>query len=219
MKITWIGHSCFKIESQSNNGEIASILMDPYEDNSVPGLKPLREAAGKVICSHNHFDHNAAALIEKADCDLSIFSIEQIETYHDDNEGRDRGTNLITVIEADGTKVAHMGDIGCQLTAEQVSELRDLDCIMIPVGGTYTVDAEGAARIVKAIAPRTIIPMHYRSDELHFGFDNIDVVTTFAEDMSALGYNISVTGANSIEVKKTNSKTIYIFEPRDLIAD
>jgi hypothetical protein len=59
MKITWIGHACFKIES---NGY--TLIIDPYEDGYVPGLKPLRETADMVLCSHEHGDHNAKDLIE-----------------------------------------------------------------------------------------------------------------------------------------------------------
>ena len=58
MNITWIGHSCFKIES---DGYI--VITDPYEDGYVPGLKPLRESADMVLCSHEHGDHNARSLV------------------------------------------------------------------------------------------------------------------------------------------------------------
>ena len=54
MKITWIGHSCFKVEEAGYR-----IVFDPYDDGYVPGLGPVRETAEEVLCSHEHGDHNA----------------------------------------------------------------------------------------------------------------------------------------------------------------
>ena len=58
MKLTWLGHSCFKMES---NGY--TVILDPYEDDYVPGLAPVRETADAVFCSHEHKDHNARAVV------------------------------------------------------------------------------------------------------------------------------------------------------------
>lgn len=52
MKLTWLGHSCFIIESQGYR-----IVLDPYQDGSVPGLAPVRAEADLVLCSHGHSDH------------------------------------------------------------------------------------------------------------------------------------------------------------------
>ena len=49
MKITYLGHSCFKITSEGY-----AIILDPYQDKSVPGYRPLREQADQVLCSHEH---------------------------------------------------------------------------------------------------------------------------------------------------------------------
>ena len=90
MKITWIGHACFKIESDGY-----SIVLDPYADGSVPGFTPVREKANMVLCSHGHGDHNAADCVELTNGGENPFTITRIETYHDSQMGKQRGMNTI----------------------------------------------------------------------------------------------------------------------------
>lgn len=88
-----------------------------------------------------------------------------------------RGTNTIHII-SDGTyRLAHLGDLGCQLEEEQLQKLENLDVILIPVGGYYTIDGDQAARLIQRLHPSIVIPMHYRSDT--FGFDVISTVEPF----------------------------------------
>ena len=58
MKITWLSHSYFTIESQGYR-----IVLDPYRDGSVPGLSPVRVEAGQVLRSHGHGGQCEGALI------------------------------------------------------------------------------------------------------------------------------------------------------------
>ena len=143
--ITWHGHSCFSVSADSY-----SIVLDPYAPDSVPGLPPLSLSAGKQG---------------------SPFTVTVIHTFHDDQNGSLRGENRIHILEADGLRIAHLGDLGCTLEPGQMELLKDLDAIMIPVGGYYTIDASQARALVEAVKPRVVIPMHYRSDT--FGYDVI----------------------------------------------
>ena len=105
------------------------------------------------------------------------FSITKIDTWHDPEQGALRGPNRIHILESDGLKIAHMGDIGCPLIREQKDLLKHLDAILIPVGGYYTIDAAQAKTVVDDLAPRIVIPMHYRSD--HFGYPVIGRLEEF----------------------------------------
>ena len=69
----------------------------------------------------------------------------------------------MTVIEMDGLRIAHLGDIGTPLNAEQLAFLRDIDILLVPVGGFYTIDAPHAAETVRMIQPRVTVPMHYKT--------------------------------------------------------
>ena len=105
------------------------------------------------------------------------FSITKIDTWHDPEQGALRGPNRIHILESDGLKIAHMGDIGCPLIREQKDLLKHLDAILIPVGGYYTIDAVQAKALADDLAPRVVIPMHYRSD--HFGYPVIGRLEEF----------------------------------------
>lgn len=179
MKITWIGHSCFKVEKEN-----CSVILDPYEDGSVPGLLPVRERANMVLCSHGHGDHNARQCVTEEKAEIFPFTIETVETFHDDVKGAKRGTNIIHIIADDGMRIGHFGDLGCRLEPEQTERLKGLDAAMIPVGGFYTIDARQAAELVKQLNPRIVIPMHYRSDEKGFGFKAITTVEEFTALMA-----------------------------------
>ncbi|MBQ6621962.1 MAG: MBL fold metallo-hydrolase [Mogibacterium sp.] len=175
MKITWIGHSCFKIEEDGY-----SLILDPYEDGSVPGLSDMRETANEVHCSHDHFDHNAVQTVTIEPKEKSPFKITKMMTYHDDEKGAKRGMNFIHVIETDREKIVHLGDLGCEPEPEQMEAIAGCDVLMIPVGGYYTIDARQAALLTMQLEPRFTIPMHYRSAENHYGFDVLGTVYDFA---------------------------------------
>ena len=107
MKLTWIGHSCFKIEK---DGFV--ILTDPYGDGSVQGLAPVRETADLVLCSHEHGDHNARDLVKLEEGKKNPFTIETIQTYHDDAKGAKRGPNQIFIIDDGGKQDCSSGRSG-----------------------------------------------------------------------------------------------------------
>ena len=179
MKITWIGHSCFKIEK---NGY--SIIIDPYGDDTVPGLKPIREKANAVFCSHGHADHYGVECVQIINgTEDSPFSVKKMNTYHDDKYGQLRGKNQIIVIEDEKSKIVHLGDLGCELLPEQKEQLMNIEVLMIPVGGYYTIDGKQAAKIVQELNPKIVIPMHYRDDTKRYGFDVISTVDDFTEQI------------------------------------
>lgn len=176
LTITWLGHSCFKVESDGY-----AVVFDPYEDGSVPGLGPLRVQANEVFCSHGHGDHNAVHVVTLAARKKSPFCVTKVETYHDDAKGAKRGSNTIHILDNDSLRVAHFGDLGCALQTGQKEQLRGLDVVMIPVGGHYTIDAKQAKEIVDELKPRVVIPMHYRSEEHGFGFDVLGTIEKFTD--------------------------------------
>ena len=188
MKIEWFGHSCFRINE--------SLVIDPYQDGSVPGLPNLRVSANKVICSHQHADHNGADCVKIVPGDDSAFAITEIPSWHDNQQGALRGPNTIFVIKCENLRVAHLGDLGCKLDDTQKRQLQNLDILMIPVGGFFTIDADQAASIAKELKPKCIIPMHFRGDG--FGYDVLGTVDLFAKhftDAREVGAALEVSNA------------------------
>ncbi len=101
--------------------------------------------------------------------DLSDHAVRAftVPSYHDDQQGNERGRNALWVVEADGARILHMGDFGqSELTSEQLAHIGNIDLLLIPVGGVYTVDGETAARIVEQVKPRIVVPMHFKTEPL-----------------------------------------------------
>ena len=193
MTITWYGHACFALESSCG-----SIVFDPYGPGTVPGWTLPALTADKVICSHGHRDHNYSKGVAPTGGAFTG-GILQIPTFHDDKRGALRGENTITLVEAEGLRVVHMGDVGCPLTPEQIAALGRVDVLMIPVGGHYTVDAAQAWEITQALGPSIVIPMHYRGRG--FGYDVIGPVEPFlklagnVKEIAGMSYTVDLADA------------------------
>ena len=173
MKLIWHGHSCFTVETGGY-----AVVFDPYADGSVPGLAPLRLAADAVYCSHGHGDHNAKELVTLSGRDCPV-AVETLPSWHDDKKGLLRGKNTIHILSAEGMRIAHLGDLGHMPSKKALEVLHGVDALMIPVGGHFTIDAKTARAVADAIAPRVVIPMHYRSGGM--GYDVIGTLDAFTD--------------------------------------
>ena len=176
MKITWLGHSCFKIEDAS--GKV--VVTDPFDE--AVGYPLPKAKADVVTVSHDHHDHNHVAAIGgkpavvKGPGEKEAAGIRFLGTaaYHDELGGKKRGTNTIFSFEMDGVRICHMGDLGHQLGEREASALGEVDVLMIPVGGVYTLDAGGAKKVVGQIKPKVVIPMHFMTPALAFDVESAD---------------------------------------------
>lgn len=151
----------------------------------------------RCCAAHGHSDHGYTDAVDlSARKQGSPFTVTVIQTFHDDQNGSLRGENRIHILEADGLG-RHLGDLGCTLEPGQMELLKDLDAIMIPVGGYYTIDAAQARTLVEAVKPRIVIPMHYRSET--FGYDVIGRL----EDYTKLCRDVVTYASASMVLEKT----------------
>lgn len=171
MKITWYGHSCFLVETAEG-----SVLLDPYAPGSVPGLCLPEVTADLVLCSHEHRDHGYREGVKPGGKEAKLH-IEKLETFHDEQRGALRGPNTIHVLEAEGLRLAHLGDLGHMLSAEQIAALGRVDILLIPVGGYFTIGPDTAADLAEKLHPAITVPMHYRGKG--FGYEVIGPVEDF----------------------------------------
>ena len=167
MVIRQIHHAEFLIETESG----FRIVTDPYDSSCGYPVEAVR--ADAVLVSHGHHDHNAVETISGHPTVIStegIFSpdpmirVTAVTGYHDDEEGRKRGTTLLFLIEAEGLRIVHLGDLGDALDEEKIRKLFRPDILMIPVGGFFTIDGKQAAETAKALGARTVLPMHYKTE-------------------------------------------------------
>ena len=156
MNITWLGHSCFLVESGGWR-----IVLDPYYVETYPAL---HVDADEVLCSHCHRDHAflEAVTLSGRNRAESPFAVETVSTFHDEKGGALRGENTVHILRAEGLTVVHCGDLGHELSEDQLKKIKGCDALLIPVGGYYTIDALTAKKVADAVAPRVLVPMHYR---------------------------------------------------------
>lgn len=197
MVITWYGQSCFKIQSGQT-----TLVIDPF-DKSI-GLTPPKFEAQLVLTTHNHPDHNNISTIKgdhfvvdgPGEYEYGGIRVTGIRSYHDNNKGEERGLNTIYTINFEDIILAHLGDIGQdKLEDEQLNALGEVDILMVPVGGNFTVDGEKALDIVNQIEPKIVIPMHYKIKGLKEKLDDVNVF------LKAIG-KTDVTAEEKLTIKK-----------------
>jgi L-ascorbate metabolism protein UlaG (beta-lactamase superfamily) len=189
MYITSLKHACFKFQDKTGSDAI-TLITDPF-DPEYTGLKMPNVEADILTISHEHKDHNYKKaikgdpyIIESAgEYDVKGVSILGVESFHDENQGKDRGKNTIIRFEIDGIVVTHLGDLGHVLDNKQLKGLVGTDILLIPVGGVYTLDAKKAVEVISQIEPRIVIPMHYKIKGMSDVFKEIDGVDKFVKEL------------------------------------
>lgn len=181
MQVEWYGQSAFALTAPE-----AKVFIDPFADMSALAERgvvfeyPPIEADGVdlLLVTHEHMDHNGVEAIggdgsvlrsTAGRLDSPLGEVVAIAAEHDEEAGTQRGPNTIFVFTLDGLRVAHFGDFGQrELRPEQKDAIGEVDLIFLPVGGGPTIGAVQAATIVEALAPRWVVPMHYRTPRTGF---------------------------------------------------
>ena len=161
VEIVWHGHACFEVK-----GKDTTIVFDPFGGI---GLPEPRAKADVVLCSHSHGDHNnVKPVLREGGVVLEGFvgtkqaehvPVKGVATQHNAVGGSQRGKNSVYIVQLDGIKLCHLGDLGHDLTAEQAKEIGKVDVLFTPIAGGATV----AWAVITKLDPRIIIPMHYNT--------------------------------------------------------
>ena len=200
MKLTWYGHAGFKAEFSGG-----SVVFDPYAPGKVPGLELPQLEADMIISSHRHDDHYSPDSVHISGKPHQL-AVNRIETFHDGCGGKLRGMNTVSVVSADGIALAHLGDLGHELSGAQLEELGQIDVLLIPVGGYYTIDAEQAVNVIKAVKPKITVPMHYRAGKR--GLARVAEIDDFLK-LAERDFDIYFSG-RSIEITPETPSGIYV---------
>ncbi len=199
MKIKFIGHACFLIEIGG-----FKVMTDPF-DESVPYKFPEKEEVDFVTISHDHFDHNAThrlvvkkeVLRDPSDKSFNGVRFFSKSFFHDEEGGKKRGKNAIFLIEGEGLKLVHLGDLGHIPEEKDLEIFKNPDVLMIPVGGYFTIDSKKAEKIISILNPLVAIPMHYKTGKLDFPIATLDEFLKNKENIHRL---------DSLEVTLDKSK-------------
>jgi len=204
MKIKWYGHASFKITTEKG----VRIIIDPYESGIFGGAiayGKVTDEADIVLTSHDHEDHNYIKDIQgkfkhinqAGSHEEKGVKIRAIPSYHDTSKGKERGENLIFIIDVDGLTVGHMGDLGHILEKDIVKQIGKVDVLLVPVGGFYTIDAKEATQTMNDLASLVTIPMHYKTEKCNLPIAGVE---EFTKDKKA----VRTTGGPEVEITKAN---------------
>ena len=210
--IRWLGHSCFLI---SLDDEV-KMITDPFDDSV--GYPMPDVTADICVVSHDHFDHNCVSAVKgnpqvvKGSGEKKVKNVNFIgvDAFHDEKQGSLRGENTIFLWELGGIKFAHVGDLGTELSQDQINQMGPVDVLFVPTGGYYTIDAQTADKVVSALNPRVVMPMHYKTPVMgpDFPIAGVDEFLQGKEDVVKVGKN-SVTFKKETLPQKT---TVYVLE-------
>lgn len=169
MLIQYYGQSCFKITTKPAGRATDDVVffMDPFGKEL--GIRPPQGQADVVFVSHDHHDHNNVSAIKgdpvvidtPGEYAVKGINVVGIDSFHDNEEGAQRGRSTIFILEAEELKICHLGDLGTDLSGKQLEEIDGVDILFVPVGGMATIDGKKAAELIRKIEPAIVIPMHY----------------------------------------------------------
>ncbi len=207
--LRWHGHSYFDLTTTKGT----RIVFDPH---AIEGYGRQSVPADLVLISHFHNDHNQLGVLENPgkfkvleglkqtsnkvewnllDEKFRDVRIRTVGVYHDNNQGLEKGKNTVFIVEADGIRFVHLGDLGHLLTKDQVKEIGPVDVLMIPVGGVYTLNGADAKEVVAEIKPKKyILPMHYGTNV----FDEVLTAEEFLDDQKKV--NVKKMSTNQLEI-------------------
>jgi L-ascorbate metabolism protein UlaG (beta-lactamase superfamily) len=217
MDITYLGHSSFRIKTKS-----ATVVTDPFDPKKV-GLKFAPQEADIVTVSHDHDDHNFTEKISgvkkiitgPGEYEISGISIIGFPSFHDGKDGTERGKNTIYVFEAEGLRLAHLGDLGHAISDETVSEMGTIDILMIPTGGIYTIGPKEAGGVVSKIDPYFILPMHHKVPGLALSqADKLEPVETFLKEVGLTVENMPKFSIKKEDIIEDQSTKVIVLQTK-----
>jgi L-ascorbate metabolism protein UlaG (beta-lactamase superfamily) len=191
--VRWFGQSAFLVEADQ------TVVIDPFGDMSgmaergwqfdYPAIEGV--SADLLLVTHEHRDHNGVEVVggdpvvirsTAGTYESPVGEVVAVASEHDDVAGTARGPNAIMCFALGGHRFCHLGDLGqAELRPEQVAAIGSVDVLFLPAGGGPTIGGEAAAEVVRALAPRLVVPMHFRTDLIGF----LDPPDAFLEALGA----------------------------------
>lgn len=171
VRVTWLGHASVLLAC-----ETFTVYVDPWK------VAPTLSKADLVLITHEHYDHFSAEDIARISTPqtriagpmaiplitdrlkpgdtltVGAAAIEAVPAYNIEKEFHPRRNQWVGyLITLGGKRFYHSGD------TDRIPEMQGLraDVVFLPVGGTYTMDAQAATQTVQDIQPELVIPIHY----------------------------------------------------------
>jgi len=202
MKLRWLGHSCFLMTADDGT----RLITDPYDVKSYGGTLTYKDLSGTkadiITVSHmTHPDHNHCDaivgekhIVKKAgDHTIGNIGIFGVTSFHDMAKGSERGLNIIFIITMDGIRICHLGDLGHVLTEGNARGMGQVDVLLVPVGGAYTIDSGQADAVIAIVKPNIVVPMHYKTDRCGFPIDPVGPFLAEKQNVKQCPAEVTIT--------------------------
>lgn len=174
MQLTWYGHSCFLLKTSLGK----RILTDPF--NNTLGYDNNFPKCDLITFSHNHLvnpyikipNNETKILSEVGTFHMNSLKIESFPSFHDTCNGLKRGPNIIFLFKDDNYSICHLGNLGHIPNDTILEKLKNIDILLIPIGGHFTLNGFEAAKLCKILLPKYIIPMQYKTNKTSLYLDD-----------------------------------------------
>jgi L-ascorbate metabolism protein UlaG (beta-lactamase superfamily) len=213
MEITWHGHSCFRI----NERGMASVVTDPY-DPEVVGIDPGKLRAEVVTVSCDDPAHNFLKAIRGKAFEITgpgeyeiggVFITGVRINGSKKKSTTDDVRNTVYVIDYNGIKVAHLGELNSVPSQTEVEGLGEVNVALVPIGGGTSLNAAKAAEVISLLEPSIVIPMHYGMSGSSI---KLDPLVKFLKEMG-------LTSVDTEESVKLQSLNVLPEETRVMVLD
>lgn len=202
MIIKWLGHASFLLQAADGT----KVITDPYESGAYNGgimHRSINIQPDVVTVSHDHADHaytegvpgSFEVMKTPGERTVKGIAIKGVSSFHDPEKGAIRGSNVMFAIALDGMRVAHLGDLGHELSPSDVEQIGEVDVLLIPVGGYYTIGPKQADDVTDLLKPKIVIPMHFKNEKINLTIGPVD-------DFLKGKQNVKAPDTSEIEVTK-----------------
>jgi|Deesub1362A_J573_1020465.scaffolds.fasta_scaffold00050_128 L-ascorbate metabolism protein UlaG (beta-lactamase superfamily) len=196
VKIQWLGHAAFMLESSKK------VLIDPFiTGNPVAPVTPDELNPDLIVVTHGHGDHLGDAVGISKRTGSKIVGIHEVSQFvngkgaqgigmniggtavvdgvpitmtpathsadiEDEGEMISAGSPAGVIIEMDGIKIYHTGDTGLFYDMKLIGDLYEPDVMLLPIGSWYTMGIKEAVKALELVSPKVAVPMHYNTFEV-----------------------------------------------------